>query len=63
MRWRINNQTVLLTGVSSGIGYELAKIFAENKYNLILVATSKEKLDQITNRSLHPNRFFWESTL
>ena len=38
-------KTVLLTGASSGIGYELANIFAKEKYNLILVARRKEKLD------------------
>ncbi|WP_157801008.1 SDR family NAD(P)-dependent oxidoreductase [Bacillus solitudinis] len=41
------NETVLLTGASSGIGYELAKIFAEHNYNLILVARNKEKLEEM----------------
>lgn len=35
---------VLVTGATSGIGYELAKLFAKNGYNLIIVARSHEKL-------------------
>ncbi len=38
---------VLITGASTGIGYELAKIFAKEKYNLILVARNIEKLIEI----------------
>ncbi len=34
----------LITGASSGIGYELAYIFAREKYNLVLVAHSQDKL-------------------
>lgn len=34
----------LITGASSGIGLNLAYIFAQNNHNLILVARSKEKL-------------------
>jgi len=37
-------QTALITGASSGIGLELAKIFAKNKYNLVLVARGEEAL-------------------
>ena len=35
---------VLITGASSGIGYELAKIYAENGHDLIIVARNRDKL-------------------
>lgn len=34
----------LITGATSGIGYELAKLFARDGYNLVLVARSEENL-------------------
>lgn len=34
----------LITGGSSGIGYELAKLFAADQYNLILVSRDEERL-------------------
>jgi uncharacterized protein len=40
---------VLITGASGGIGYELAKLFARERHNLILVARSGEKLTQVAN--------------
>jgi uncharacterized protein len=40
-------QTALITGASSGIGLEMAKIFADNKVNLVLVARSADKLNQL----------------
>ena len=40
-------QTVLITGASGGIGYELAKLFARDRHNLVLVARSAEKLTQV----------------
>ncbi|MGB7444804.1 MAG: SDR family oxidoreductase, partial [Coleofasciculaceae cyanobacterium] len=40
-------KTALITGASSGIGYELAKLFARDRYNLVLVARSEQKLVQL----------------
>src|SRR5215469_1708680 len=39
--------TVLITGASGGIGYELAKLFARNHHNLVLVARSGDKLTEV----------------
>ncbi|MES2799403.1 MAG: SDR family oxidoreductase [Bacteroidota bacterium] len=39
--------TALITGASGGIGYELAKIHAANKGDLVLVARSIDKLEEI----------------
>ena len=41
------NRTALITGASGGIGYELAKLFAHDHYNLVLVARSGSKLAQL----------------
>ncbi len=40
---------VLITGASSGIGYELAKTYAKHERNLILVARRKETLEQLAS--------------
>src|ERR1700747_3771055 len=39
--------TALLTGASGGIGYKLAKLFARDHHNLVLVARSADKLAQV----------------
>jgi len=39
--------TALITGASGGIGYELAKLFARDHHNLVLVARSADKLAQV----------------
>ena len=58
------DQTVLITGASSGIGEALAWIFAEHGYELILVARSADKLDALADElatthnvlvSVHPS--------
>jgi short-subunit dehydrogenase len=41
-----NTRYALITGATSGIGYELAKLFAEDGYNLIIVARTEEDLQQ-----------------
>jgi short-subunit dehydrogenase len=41
-----NNQTVLITGATSGIGLELAKLFAKDHYNLVLVARNVHELNE-----------------
>lgn len=38
-------KTALITGGTSGIGKELAKLFAKDNYNLILVARDQSELD------------------
>jgi hypothetical protein len=37
-------RTALITGASGGIGLELARLFAEDHHNLVLVARDREKL-------------------
>lgn len=44
---RENMSYALITGVSSGIGYELARFFAKDGHNLILVARREERLNQL----------------
>ena len=40
-------ETVLITGASGGIGAELARVFAENKYDLVLAARSLGPLEHL----------------
>jgi short-subunit dehydrogenase len=44
---RAKNEYALITGASRGIGYELAKVFARNGFNLILVARNLGKLEAV----------------
>ena len=40
----------LITGATSGIGLELAKLFARDKYNLVIVARSQDELAQAASQ-------------
>lgn len=40
-------ETVLITGASSGLGLEFARIFAAEGYDLVLAARSVDKMEQI----------------
>ena len=37
----------LVTGASSGIGYELAKLFAQDGKNIVVVARSQDRLEKL----------------
>ncbi|MDR2235873.1 MAG: SDR family oxidoreductase [Chryseobacterium sp.] len=43
------HEYVLITGATSGIGYELAKQFAQNGYDLVMVARNHEELQHKAN--------------
>lgn len=43
----MGSKTALVTGASSGIGLELAKLFARDDYSLVLVASHEETLARI----------------
>lgn len=43
------NKYALITGATSGIGFELAKCFAKDSYNLILVARNEDRLNEVTD--------------
>lgn len=42
-----NRKICLITGASGGIGYEFARLFAQDSYNLILIARTEDKLHKI----------------
>ncbi|MDB5250120.1 MAG: estradiol 17-beta-dehydrogenase [Segetibacter sp.] len=41
----INERYAVITGATSGIGYELAKLFAKDGYKLVIVARNQTELD------------------
>jgi short-subunit dehydrogenase len=45
-----NRKTVLITGASTGIGYELAKLFHADGHNMVLVARGRERLEEVARQ-------------
>lgn len=43
------NRKALITGASSGIGRDMAKVLSDKSYDLILVSRDKEKLNELKN--------------
>ena len=51
-----HHQYALITGATEGIGFELAKLFAKDGYNLIIVARSQAELDATAQPRTAPIR-------
>lgn len=54
----IVNKYALITGATFGIGYELAKLFAADGHNLILVARNKNRLSEISKELIDKHNIY-----
>jgi short-subunit dehydrogenase len=52
------NQTIWITGASSGIGEGAARLFISKGYNVILSARNEQALSQVRNSSAYPERCY-----
>ena len=52
---KINDKYIVITGASSGIGYEAAKGFARRGKNLVIIARNKENLEKLRMEILNDN--------
>lgn len=43
---RPTSRTALVTGASSGFGFELARLLARDRYNLVMIARNRQKLEE-----------------
>ena len=50
------NMKVLITGASSGIGRDMARVFAQKQYNLVLVARNENALNEIAQELREKNK-------
>ena len=51
--YELKMENVLITGATSGIGYEITKIFAQNQHDLLLCARDKKKLIEIREKLIN----------
>lgn len=49
---KLENKVALVTGADSGIGTEIAKLFAKEGASVVLVAKKKEELEGLINQIL-----------
>lgn len=49
----MNGRTVLITGASTGIGFELANLFAQDKWDLVLLARHRPQLMAVSEQLGH----------
>lgn len=54
---QVSQRTALITGASDGIGLELAKLFAKDRYTLIIVSDNRKKLEdaEAILKGIHPH--------
>ena len=55
-RFRSENSYALVTGASSGMGREYARLLADDGYNLILVALVQEEMDAVATGTSIKNK-------
>ncbi len=46
----MNTSSILITGATSGLGLEIAKIYAQQKFHLILIARDSDKLQALSKQ-------------
>ena len=48
MQVKIQNQNILITGATGGIGRSIVKSFNENNNNLLIIGTNENKLNALS---------------